>query len=223
MRSRSRRQARIRLLSRLVAALLIAVGVFLALGLIAPTQTRYARTLLGAQRAIAQQYGVPIPSRVAEEIYRRLPDIPLENGYTSRRTGTVDPEDTFLSRMIRYHTLIKGRSPISRFDWKLTLADYLGINEPMVPGSYPGAINLTSNPLEADIAVVNQFTRAQREALVNTLVAFFNPSVLNPPPQLTPSGLAAERPPQDAPPVGRGSTQPLPLEPRPGDAQLLMP
>lgn len=222
MRSRSRRQARIRLISRLIAALLMAAGVLLALGLIAP-QTRYASTLLGAQRAIAQQYGVPVPSRVAEEIYRRLPEIPLENGYTSQRTGTVDPEDTFLSRMIRYHTLIKGRSPISRFDWKLTLADYLGINEPMVPGSYPGAINLTTNPLEADTAIVNQFTRTQREALVNTLVAFFNPSVLNPPPQLTPSGMAAEDPQQDTPPVGRGSTQPLPLEPRPGDAQLLMP
>ncbi|WOB41884.1 hypothetical protein HNI00_00850 [Thermoleptolyngbya oregonensis NK1-22] len=223
MRSRSRRQTRIRLLSRLIAALLIAAGMLLALGLIAPTQTRYANSPLGAQRAIAQQYGVPIPSRVAEEIYRRLPEIPLENNYISQRTGAVDPEDTFLSRMIRYHTLIKGRSPISRFDWKLTLADYLGINEPMVPGSYPGAINLTTNPLEADTAVVNQFTRAQRDALVNTLVAFFNPSVLNPPPQLTPSGVSAETPQQNAPPVGRGSTQPLPLEPRPGDAQLLMP
>lgn len=223
MRSRSRRQTRIRLLSRLIAALLIAAGMLLALGLIAPTQTRYANSPLGAQRAIAQQYGVPIPSRVAEEIYRRLPEIPLENNYISQRTGAVDPEDTFLSRMIRYHTLIKGRSPISRFDWKLTLADYLGINEPMVPGSYPGAINLTTNPLEADTAVVNQFTRAQRDALVNTLVAFFNPSVLNPPPQLTPSGVFAETPQQNAPPVGRGSTQPLPLEPRPGDAQLLMP
>ncbi|MBF2084937.1 hypothetical protein [Thermoleptolyngbya sp. C42_A2020_037] len=223
MRSRSRRQTRIRLLSRLIAALLIAAGMLLAMGLIAPTQTRYANSPLGAQRAIAQQYGVPIPSRVAEEIYRRLPDMPLANEYVSQRTGAVDPEDTFLSRMIRYHMLIKGRSPISRFDWKLTLADYLGINEPMVPGSYPGAINLTTNPLEADTAIVNQFTRAQRDALVNTLVAFFNPSVLNPPPQLTPSGVSAETPQQNAPPVGRGSTQPLPLEPRPGDAQLLMP
>jgi hypothetical protein len=223
MRSRSRRQARIRLVSRLIAALLIAAGVLLALAMIAPTQARYANSSLVAQQAIAQQYGIPIPSRVAEEIYRRLPDVPLANEYISQRTGAVDPEDTLLSRMIRYHTLIKGRSPISRFDWKLTLADYLGINEPIVPGAYPGAINLTTNPLEADAALVSQFTRAQRDALVNTLVAFFNPSVLNPPPQLTPSGLANEQPQQAAPPVGRGSTQPLPLEPRPGDAQLLMP
>ncbi|GAB4147636.1 MAG: hypothetical protein Fur0046_25940 [Cyanobacteria bacterium J069] len=221
MRSRSRRQARIRLISRLIAAVLIAAGMIMALSLLVPTQGRYAGEPLAGQRAIAQQYGVPIPSNVADEIYRRLPDLPLENEYILQRTGEVDPEDTLISRMLRYHTLIKGRSPISRFDWKLTLADYLGINEPIVPGAYPGAINLTTNPLETDTAVVSQFTRAQRNTLVNTLVAFFDPRVLNPPPQLSPADEATRD--QPSAPVGRGSTQPLPLEPRPGDAQLLLP
>ena len=69
------------------------------------------------------------PTEVWPLIYEKIPDLPLENDYISKGTGEVNPKETLVSRLIRYHFYVKGRPPNYRFDWKLTLADYLGAND----------------------------------------------------------------------------------------------
>lgn len=105
-----------------------------------------------------------------ERLYQRLPDFPLANQYISQRTGKVVPSNTLASRLIYYHVYLKGRSPIYRLDWKITLADYLGLNDYIVRSDYPGSDLLKTNPLEGDRAVINQLSRSQRNALVQALV-----------------------------------------------------
>jgi hypothetical protein len=107
---------------------------------------------------------------VWQQVYQRLPDIPLENQYVSRETGNVENENTLVRRIVQYHVFQKGRPITYRLDWKLTLADYLGINEFMDQDRYTGANTLTPNPLAGDQAAVKRLTRAQRDALVQTLV-----------------------------------------------------
>lgn len=115
------------------------------------------------------------PQEAAKQLYQILPDFPKENNYINRETGKVDPENTLASRLIRYHMYVKGRATIYRLDWKLTLADYLGANEPLQKETYPGRDVLTNNPMESDRAAISSLNRAQREALVNALVSIFNP------------------------------------------------
>lgn len=115
------------------------------------------------------------PQEAARLVYQILPDFPKENNYINRETGKVDPENTLASRLIRYHMYVKGRATIYRLDWKLTLADYLGANEPLQKETYPGRDVLTNNPMESDRAAISSLNRAQREALVNALVSIFNP------------------------------------------------
>ena len=79
---------------------------------------------------------------VWQQVYQQMPDLPKENNYVSLENGEVAAEDTLIGRLIRYHVYVKGRSPLSRFDWKLTLADYLGVNEAMLESQYPGAGSL---------------------------------------------------------------------------------
>jgi len=107
---------------------------------------------------------------VWRQIYQRLPDLPLENQYISQETGQVAIDNTLIRRIIRYHVVQKGRPATYRLDWKLTLADYLGINEYMDIDRYSGANNLTQNPMLGDQAAVKRLTRAQRDALVQALV-----------------------------------------------------
>lgn len=143
-------------------------------------------------------------------VYQQLPDFPRENQYVNRETGKVDPNNTIVSRLIRYHQYVKGRPLVYRLDWKLTLADYLGINEPMIDSSYPGFDNLRKNPMESDQAVINRLNRKQRNDLVQALVNVFNPAATQP--------LSTPRP--QAPPV---APTVAPTRSSPGGARLLLP
>ncbi|MBD2293891.1 hypothetical protein H6G06_10380 [Anabaena sphaerica FACHB-251] len=121
--------------------------------------------------AVAQRIS---PSDVWQLVYKQLPDLPKENQYSSKETGKVAENNTLASRLIRYHIYVKGRSPIYRLDWKLTLADYLNANETIYEASYPGKDSLTQNPLEGDRTTIKKLTRNQRNNLVQVLVDIFN-------------------------------------------------
>ncbi len=107
-------------------------------------------------------------------MYEKLPDLPIENNYISKETGKVDPNNTLVGRLIRYHVFVKGRPPNYRFDWKLSLADYLGATpDYLVESVYPGNDVLRSNPMEQDRAAIQRLNRVQRDALVQALVDVF--------------------------------------------------
>lgn len=154
------------------------------------------------------------PQDVWREVYRRLPDLPLENQYISQETGEVASNDTLINRLIRYHLYVKNRPPSSRFDWKLTMGDYLGVNDYLVESKYPGSSTLRQNPMEGDRAAIQNLSRVQRNALVDVLASLFNPNR-----------------PETAPPTLRESPSPSPNPkptatprlPQPGDAELLKP
>jgi len=118
-------------------------------------------------------------SDVWKKVYEQLPNLPKENQYISQETGKVAEDNTLIGRLIRYHVYVKARPTQYRFDWKLTLADYLGVNEPMLVLAYPGQEVLQENPLVADQKAIQQLNRDQRDRLVNTLVSFFNPNSVN--------------------------------------------
>ncbi|MHC5673198.1 hypothetical protein [Nostoc sp.] len=148
------------------------------------------------------------PSDVWQQVYQQLPDFPRENKYISKENGKVAENNTLVNRLIRYHIYTKGRAPIYRLDWKLTLADYLGANEIMYDNSYPGNDSLRENPIEGDRKAITRLTRSQRDALVQVLVNIFNPTSQNTPapsPNTTPSP----------------STSTPPQPPQPGGAELL--
>jgi hypothetical protein len=163
--------------------------------------------------AIAQRFDV---DGVWQLVYQELPDFPLENQYISRSTGEAAENNTLVGRLIRYHVYVRGRPPIYRLDWKITLADYLGVNEPITPSLYPSADVLQTNPLEGDIAAVRALNRSQREALVQTLVEIF--SVAFTPTDSSPS---ESEPPPSSP--SAPDATPRIREPQPGDADLLLP
>lgn len=127
--------------------------------------------LLSTSPAYAQR----VPSTdVWQLVYKQLPDFPKENQYISKQTGKVAESNTLVSRMIRYHVYVKGRTPNYRLDWKLTLADYLDANEVMYESSYPGNDTLRKNPFASDRAAIRRLTRQQRNALVQALVNAFS-------------------------------------------------
>jgi hypothetical protein len=157
---------------------------------------------------------------IAAQIYTQIPGIPLENQYLRVDNGIVDPDHTLLSRLIRYHRDVTKRPTRYRLDWKLTLADYLGVNEVMKPETYPGHSTLKSNPLEKDLQAIRSLNRKQRAALVDLLVQFFRPAV--DPAQKAPS--PATPLPSVTPTPDPTVVDPTkPLLSKPGDAQLLLP
>ncbi|MEB3233173.1 MAG: hypothetical protein VKJ64_19360 [Leptolyngbyaceae bacterium] len=119
-----------------------------------------------SDRAIAQTFDREI---IAHRVYQQLPDFPLENHYIHTETGEVDRDNTLVSRLIQYHYNIQRRPLTSRFDWKLTLADYLGANEWITADIYPDS-RLESNPYDQDLALIQALDRAQREALIQALL-----------------------------------------------------
>ncbi|WGV26770.1 hypothetical protein [Halotia branconii] len=149
-----------------VSVLVLGLGV----GKLMPTN------LLGISSALAQRVS---PGDVWQQVYQQLPDLPKENKYNRKDSGKVADNNTLASRLIRYHIYIKGRSPIYRLDWKLTLADYLGVNEIMYDTTYPGNDTLQQNPIAGDRTAIKNLTRQQRNALVQVLVNIFNPSSPN--------------------------------------------
>ena len=162
---------------------------------------------------VAQQ-SAPDQVRVQDAwkfVYEKLPDFPIENNYISKETGKVDPTNTLVGRLIRYHVFVKGRPPNYRFDWKLSLADYLGATpDYLVESVYPGNDVLRSNPMERDRAAIQSLNRVQRDALVQALVDVFTES----------SGRG--RTPTAGETQQRENTPTIP-QPQPGDAKLLIP
>lgn len=164
---------------------------------------------IGLPSAMAQ---VSRPQDVWQQVYQRLPNLPLENQYVSQETGKVDTDNTLVSRLIRYHLYVKNRLPNFRFDWKMTMADFLGANDYLVEAEYPSANTLTANPMEGDRAAIEKLNRAERDALINALVSSFSPNITQ-----TPAPEPSASPSAPANPRGRL------LTPQPGDAQLLLP
>lgn len=158
------------------------------------------------------------PRLVAETLYPQLPGFPKENHYIRQENRQPAPESTLLERLIVYHTTVKGRSPLYRFDWKMSLADYLGLNEVVLAATYPGRSYLTVNPMERDIAAIRQLNRQQRDALVNTLATFYRQQAGLP--TTTPQYL---QPQTAVPETAPRPTTVLPPVPRPGSAGLLAP
>jgi hypothetical protein len=126
--------------------------------------------LLFASPSVAQ---LSSPPDVAKFVYQRVPTLALENQYIRTETNKQAVESTLVSRLVQYHNSIKGRSPQYRLDWKITLADYLGLNEVIQPETYPGNAFLKKNPLESDRASIQKLTLSQRNALVQALADAF--------------------------------------------------
>jgi hypothetical protein len=160
------------------------------------------------------QESVPREVRVQDAwkfVYERLPDLPIENNYISKETGKVDPNNTLVGRLIRYHVFVKGRPPNYRFDWKLSLADYLGATpDYLVEGVYPGGDVLRENPMERDRTAIQALNRVQRDALVQALVDVF-------------SGNSGQKPAPGVSETKERSNSPEIPQPQPGDAKLLIP
>jgi len=139
--------------------------------------------LFDIQPAVAQRVSY---SDLWQSVYKQLPNFPKENQYISKETGKVAENNTLIRRLIRYHVYVKGRSPVYRFDWKLTLADYLNANEAIYEDAYPDNDVLRKNPLDGDRAVISHLTRDQRNELIQAIVNVFNTpqSVTTPVPDL---------------------------------------
>jgi hypothetical protein len=125
------------------------------------------RSWRSVDSAIAQRID---PRDIAAQVYQQQSELPLENQYVRKGSGKVVDSSTLVSRLIEYHTLTKGRSPTSRLDWKITFADYLGLNEYLVEDKYPGKAYLKSSPMEGDRTIIQSFNRKQRADLIQALV-----------------------------------------------------
>lgn len=149
------------------------------------------------------------PEGVGQTVYERVPDLPKENQYVSKETGKVASDNTLVGRLIRYHLYVAGRSPLYRFDWKLTIADYLGLglNGSFDETSYPSRATLKTNPADGDRAAINRLTRSQRNALVQALVDGFTPPTTvspTPSPSATPNPSPRQKPQPNATPLVPG-------------------
>ena len=111
-------------------------------------------------------------AEIAQKVYTELPEIPLENQYFNQKLKKIDPNNTLVNRILRYHAFTKGRPADVRLDWKLTLADYLGANDIMDPATYPSHDVLSKNPMDDDRAAVNMLTRSMRDQLIDRLIQF---------------------------------------------------
>jgi hypothetical protein len=166
---------------------------------------------VGLQSATAQ---FSIPQEAWRQVYERLPNLPLENQYISKETSSVDSNNTLVSRLMRYHIYVKSRLPNYRFDWKLTMADYLGVYEYLDQAQYPSSKTLQENPMEGDRTAIAKLSRAERNALIDVLVSIFNSNRTQ-----TPTPAPSASPPPPTVPNPRAT----PSLPKPGDAQLLKP
>ncbi len=118
------------------------------------------------------------PEIAAPMVQQQLSFLALENDYLSQESGQVSSNNTLLLRLIRYHEYVKSRPLTYRFDWQLTFADYFGINEPIKSNRYPGHRTLVENPLEGDRKIITSLNREQRNQLINSLLAIYNPKSL---------------------------------------------
>lgn len=158
------------------------------------------------------------PNSMATQVYERLPDFPREDQYPERGRSTLS-DSTLISRLIQYHTFVKGRLPIYRLDWQVTFADYLGLNDYILEETYPGQGFLRTNPMAADIEAVQQLSRTQRRAVVQALVDVFTGR--SAPVDTPPPGAALPSPRVETVPAPYAPVLP-PLSP-PGSVDLLLP
>jgi hypothetical protein len=119
------------------------------------------------------------PTDVWQQVYQQLPNLPKENQYISKETRQQVINNTLIGRLIRYHVYLKARSPISRLDWKLTLADYLDANEIIYADNYPSRESLRENPLAGDRLAISKLSRFQRNQLIEVLMNIFSPKNSN--------------------------------------------
>ncbi|XLQ12440.1 MAG: hypothetical protein KPI85_05045 [cyanobacterium endosymbiont of Epithemia adnata isolate EadnSB Bon19] len=115
------------------------------------------------------------PEEAAGIVYNKLSYLPKENQYIRKDTKRIDPVQTLISRFIRYHRDLKRREPSVSLDWKITLADYLGVNESMKKDRYPGSSTLQNNPFTPDVEAIRELNRHQRQELVDLLVSIYAP------------------------------------------------
>ncbi|MDG2992201.1 hypothetical protein L3556_14875 [Candidatus Synechococcus calcipolaris G9] len=174
--------------------------------------------ILGKPAAVSVAQTAPVfanPRQVAGEIYAKLPNFPLENTYIRQETNQVASESTLIERLIVYHTTVKGRSPVYRLDWKITLGDFLGVNDFLQGSTYPGTSYLKENPMAGDMAVIQALNRQERQQLIQTLVNYYSPL----------AGIPLESPQQPSRPMVEPDvvTPQLPPASQPGEAQLLSP
>lgn len=157
------------------------------------------------------------PELVAAKVYEQMPDLPKANTYIVKETGAVNSDNTLVSRIVRYHLYVKARSTMFRLDWKLTLADYLNVNEKINQINYPGYNTLTQNPLADDQKFMDGLTLSQRQKLVDILVGIYNP-VTN-----SNSNVNVSNPSEDVKPSSSDTTTPKRTFelPKPGGAELL--
>lgn len=152
--------------------------------------------MVGMDPVWAQLRLVPEASR---QVYQDIPELPLENSYAATQVDSGSSEEnTLVRRIMIYHLQVKGRSPTNRLDWKLTLADYLDVNEPMYAQAYPGAANLSSNPYAPDRAIIQSLSREQRNQLLKALIVSFGgdptPAKLYIPPLPSPTPSTKQEP-----------------------------
>ncbi len=152
-----------------------------------------------------------------QQVYRRLPKFPMENSYISRENRKPAVDNTLVGRLIRYHVFVKGRPVASRLDWKLTLADYLGVNEFIQEETYPSGESLTENPMQRDVKVMQSLNLSQRDALVRAIVTVFAP----PPPPPTGTRRSTRTAPTVTPPAKPPAPTVTPTKTQPGAADLL--
>jgi len=149
------------------------------------------------------------PEIVAEQVYQQIRELPRENQYLSQETGQVATDNTLISRLVRYHQYVKNRPTNFRFDWQLTLADYLDANETIKEERYPGATTLQTNPLQGDRQIISSLNRRQRSELVDLLVSIYGSQI-------------KEKPTTNQPTTPQPHPSPTtPIIPQPGDAELL--
>jgi hypothetical protein len=160
------------------------------------------------------------PTDVAQFVYQRMPTLAVENQYVRADNNKQAAESTLVSRLVQYHNAVKGRSPLYRIDWKITLADYLGINEVLEPETYPGRAFLKKNPIEGDLAVIQKLNSAQRNALVQSLVDASTGSQTASAPVRVSTPPAPQAKPSPKPTVYRPTLTPLAA---PGSADFLKP
>ncbi|MGP0128780.1 MAG: hypothetical protein ACTMUB_05795 [cyanobacterium endosymbiont of Rhopalodia musculus] len=115
------------------------------------------------------------PEEAAAIVYEQLPYLSREAQYTRNDTKNINTVQTLISRFIRYHRDLKRRAPSIPLDWKITLADYLGVNESIQKDSYPGSSTLPSSPMETDVEAIQELNRHQRQELVDVLVSIYAP------------------------------------------------
>ncbi len=122
-------------------------------------------------------HGIPASAQLrlvpeaTEQVYAKMPQLPRGSDYTPTSDAVGQGESTLVQRMMQYHMQLAGRPATSRMDWRLTLADYLDINEPMLAQRYPGATSLDPSPYNDDKAAIQSLSRRERYDLVDALVA----------------------------------------------------